>query len=216
MSYEEILETTEDGQYRVKLVLDEYADEPYDDGQSPLIQLDIRYSGTRAEHVMVGARPADNDARIEEAAERWGSDFDKLEKYLRAYYGTSQVKTWHSGDYWYITYDTAEWRDYTGAPENSVSMDEWQAYCTGDVWGYVVERNVTWHSDENPSQTMQTWEEEDSCWGYYGYEWAKKSALEAFKYVIEPKSSAPLDISPERLAADIEDIERVAKLPPVY
>jgi hypothetical protein len=176
MSYSEVLETTDN--LRVVLVADEYADEPYDDGQSPLLQLDIRYSGNRAEHKMVGARPTDNDARIEEAACRWGSDLDKLEKYLRAYYGATQVETWHSGSYWYITYDTTEWREYTGAPVNSVSMDEWRAWCEGDVWGWTIQKHVTWHTDDpDYDEDRNSWEDVESCWGYYGHDYAESEAL---------------------------------------
>ena len=121
MTYSETLETSEDGRYRVRLVLDEYADEPYDDGQSPLLRLDKTSYGVRAEHVMATGRPLDDDERIEEAAQRWGTPSGSpfgwyFEKYLRAYYGTTQIKTWHSGSYWYVTYDTARWREYVGCP----------------------------------------------------------------------------------------------------
>ena len=196
MSDTDTLETSEDGQYRVQLIADEYPDEPYDDGQSPLMRLDSR-RGWRAEHVMATGRPLDDDARIEEAAARWGSparnDWPLFEKYLRAYYGTTEVETWYSGDYWYVTYDTARWRAHVGAPEHSVSMAEYRAWCEGDVWGYSVERKVTWQRTDAPGKTMQTWETEDSCFGFYGYEYARESALEAFREVTgapEPASDS--------------------------
>jgi len=115
MGYSEVLETSNDGRFRVRLVLDEFADEPYDDGASPLLRLEYRH-GYRAEHVMTGSRPADADGCVEAAAERWGTDFELLEKYLRAYHGATKVETWHSGDYWYVTYDPAAWREWAGAP----------------------------------------------------------------------------------------------------
>ena len=198
MSYTDTLETSEDGRYRVQLIADEYADEPYDDGQSPLMRLDYR-RGWRAEHVMATGRPLDDDARIEEAAARWGSDFGMLEKYLRAYYGATEVETWHSGSYWYVTYDTAAWRAAMGwtpedvLPRPLVSMSEYRAWCEGDVWGYAVERNVTWQRTDEPGETMQTWETEDSFFGFYGYEYARESALAAFREITgapEPASLA--------------------------
>lgn len=185
----ETLETN--GKYRVRLIADESPDEPYDDGQSPLLRLGyVNQFGWIAEHVMNTGRPLDDDSRIEEAAQRWGSDFRMLEKYLRAYYGTTEIKTWHSGSYWYITYDTAKWRAYVGldtpGATGHINMDEWRAYCEGDVWGYDVEQNVTWHRDDS-DETLQTWESVDSCWGFYGYDYAKEAATEAYNDVINPE-----------------------------
>jgi hypothetical protein len=179
----------------VVLIADEYPDEPYDDGQSPLLRLDINgYRGNRAEHVMATGRPLDDDARIEQAAERWGSDFRLLEKYLRACYGVTKVETWHSGSYWYVTYDPAAWREHVGAPAGSVDMSEYRAYCEGDVWGYAVERRVTWKPVDAPADddvTMQTWETVDSCFGFYGSdgangEYLRETALEAFESACGP------------------------------
>jgi hypothetical protein len=188
MSYSETLETSDDGQYRVQLIADEYADEPYDDGQSPLLRLETTGYGVRAEHVMATGRPVDDDARIEEAAQHWAttpadSDWPKFEKYLRAYYGVTVIETWNSGSYWYVTYDPARWREYAGAPAGSVDMSEYRAWCEGDVWGYAVERNVTWHRDDDPDTAMHTWETEDSCAGFYGRDYAEEEALRAYRDV---------------------------------
>jgi hypothetical protein len=191
MTYSETVKT--EGNYRVRLVIDEDADAPYDDGAAPIMRLDYyRGGGWRAAHVDQGNRPRDCDDRIEEAAQRWGSDFDLLEKYLRAYHGTTKVQTWHSGEYWYITYDSAVWRDYTGAPVDAIVgedlMAEYRAYVEGDVWGYVVEKRVTWHTDEpvadidRPGGTYadrDSWEHVDSCWGFYGQDYAREAAAEA-------------------------------------
>jgi hypothetical protein len=194
MSYEEILETSDDGKFRVKLVLDECADEPYDDGQSPLMRIDTGYYGNVRDinHVMATGRPTNSDERIEEAARRWGGpnsdDFRYFEKYLRAYYGTREIETWSSGSYWYITYDTSAWRKYIGYPDGEknrgmpdhlVNMDEYRAWCEGECYGYVIEKNTLWRKDENPDETMESWEDVDSCWGFYG-EYSREAALEAF------------------------------------
>jgi len=227
MSYEDILETSEDGRFRVKLVADPYPDEPYDDGQSPLMRLDYTGYGWKAEHVMATGRPLDADEYVEAAAQRWGSDFRLLEKYLRAYHGVTKVETWHSGSYWYVTYDPAWWREHVGAPEGSVDMSEYRAWCEGDVWGYVVEENVTWHADDPDYGDMSTWEHVDSCWGFYGSDGAngrylRQTALEALMDaqidahggVFGPLPAPPmalLDMSPEQLAAAIEDMQRVQR-----
>lgn len=172
MSYEEILETSDDGRFRVKLVLDEYPDEPYDDGQSPLLRIDTHGYGHRGEHIMATGRPLDDDDAVENAIHHWAtcpadSDWQLFEKYLRAYFGVTTIETWHSGSYWYVTYDPARWREWAGTPEGSVDMSEYRAWCEGDVWGWVVEKNVTWHTEDD-FPDMATWEHVDSCWGYYG------------------------------------------------
>jgi len=228
MSYTETLKTSDDGQVRVRLIQDEDASEPYDDGQSPLLRIGQGYNGAQAEHVMATGRPLDDDARIKEAAERWGGpsdeDWPKFGKYLHAYYGTTTIKTWWSENYWYVTYDTARWREYIGVPAakteswladhaDSINMDEYRAWCEGDCWGYVVERRVTWHRDDAPDEAMHTWEDVDSCWGYYGQDYAEQCALEAYEHALTKPAPG---ITPEQLAAAIADIKRVSGLPPVH
>lgn len=196
MSYEEIV--AEEGDYRVKLVLDECADQPYYYGQSPIVRLDHAYHTWRSEHVMVGDRPTDDDERIEEAAQRWGSDIANLERYLRAFYGVTQIKRYDTRDYIYITYDSARWREFAGftdehpMPADSIDMDEWQAWCEGEVYGYVVQKRVRWSTDDADYDDMSTWEdvEDGSCWSLYGMEYAQKTALEAFKEYAEEKVAA--------------------------
>jgi hypothetical protein len=197
MSYGETLETSEDGRYRVRLIQDDCPDEPYDDGASPLMRLDNGHYGWRAEHITGGtSRPTDADSYVEAAAERWGSDFGWLEKYLRAYHGVTMVKTWHSGSYWYITYDPAAWRAWCGAPEGSADMSEYRAYCEGDVWGYVVEKRVTWHTDDPDYEDEDRWEDVDSCWGFYGShgangEYLESTAKEALADAIQASHADP-------------------------
>lgn len=211
MSYSEILKTSDDGKYRVKLILDEYAAEPEYDGQSPLLRIDTGSYGDVRDvcHLMVISRPTDSDSRIEEAARRWGGpnsdQWDLFEKYLRAYYGVREIKTWFSGSYWYVTYDPSDWRKwigFDGEPSDRtelVNMDEYRAWCEGECYGYVVEKNVLWRKDEDPDETMESWEDVDSCWGFYG-DYAKEAAIEAFDAEVAADVPAePLTTSWQRL-----------------
>lgn len=180
----------EEGRYRIRLVPDEDAQEPYDDGQSPLLRMDAR-SGN-AEHIQAGSRPANDDERIEEAADRWGTPGDPgwelFERYLKAFYGVTQVEYWYSGSYWYVTYDSAAWREYTGAPPGSADLSEYRAWCEGDCWGWVIEQNTTWVSaDDFPDH--DSWEDVDSCWGYYG-DYARVAALEEWESFMADKREA--------------------------
>lgn len=211
--YEEILETSEDGRFRVKLVLDEYPDEPYDDGQSPLLQIDTHGYDHQATHVMATGRPLDDDDAVEYAVRHWqtcpaDSSWRLFEKYLRAFFGVTTIETWYSGLYWYVTYDPARWREHTGAPEGSVDMSEWRAYCEGDVWGYVVQKRVTWHTDDPGYDDEDRWEDtEESCWGFYGSDgengkYLRESALEAMRYEDEPYAhmAGPHETRPDLLS----------------
>lgn len=54
-------------------------------------------------------------------------------------------------------------------------------WMNGEVYGYIVERRVTGtktYNDGTPSEEFEEWvdDDEDSCWGILGYEWAEKEA----------------------------------------
>lgn len=186
----------EENGLRVKLVQDVYAEEPYNDGQCPLLRLNRMGHYPKAEHIMTGGmRPTDDDARIEEAAVHFAGSPDLFEKYLRAFHGATVIK-WYGPnqvtDYTYVAYDTPAWvkaigfddvisprSDYDAA--RAVQMDEFIAFLEGYVYGYSVERLETWHAETDPEMTMETWEDVDSCYGFYGYDHAEASALEAFE-----------------------------------
>lgn len=183
MSYEEIIGTTDT--WRVKLVQDEYADEPYDDGQAPLVRIDV--NGRRGypcvEHIQIGARPTADDEWVEEVVRRhWhrSNRWELIEKALKGALGVTRIDHYESRDYKYFAYDSKRWREYCGfAPDDPIKYDmlaEYEAYCEGDVWGYVLEKRVHWTTDEEEVSDRDTWEETDSCWGYYGYDYAAEEA----------------------------------------
>lgn len=167
--------------YRVRLELDESPEQPYDDGQSPILLMTYR-NGWHAEHVDPGThRPRDCDADIQRAAEHFGSDFDRLEYYLRAFHGVTKVEQFDTRDNdHYFSYDDKAWRDKVGAPEGSASLEEWQAYVEGDVYGYVIEKRVNWTADADEFDDRESWESVESCWGFYGEKYATEEATEAF------------------------------------
>jgi hypothetical protein len=194
MSYSETLEER-DG-YRVRIVRDEYGDTPYDCSQSPLLRIDYRSYGGGATFVDTSEmRPHQEDEYILNAISHWQTDpsdrdWKLFEKYLRAFFGVTTIETWASQDYWYITYDSEGWRrslTVDGADgEFKPSMEEYRAWCEGECYFYVIEKQETWvkqdPTTDDPAylDTMTTWETVDSCGGYYGDEYVKEAALEAF------------------------------------
>lgn len=189
MSDYEVVE--ERGDYRVVLYPDIDSSDPRDnDGQSPL----IRFYRDTAEHIAPTWKSGRED-NIEGAARRWGppnrDTWHLFETYMRAFHGTTQIETYYSGNHWYVTYDTTEWREDTGAPANSVDITEWKAYCEGEVYGYVVQKRVTWLAQDDAGAeygTMETWDDVDSLWGFYGYDYAIRNARDALNYVVESES----------------------------
>jgi|ERR1700722_1058067 len=190
MSFEEIVEER-DG-YRVILVTDDYPEEPYNEGQSPILRTDTRYLSyaSSVAHLDAGWRGGEYEYKIEEAACKWGppssSDWYMFERYMRAFHGVTKVETYYSGSYWYVTYDSSEWRAYTGAPAGSIGLEEYKAWIEGEVYGYQIQRLVSYRHMDNETSVpdYETWEEEDACYGFYGYGYATEAAKEALKYAV--------------------------------
>jgi hypothetical protein len=197
MTYSETLE--ERNGYRVRLELDEYPEPPYDCSSSPILRIDYRSYGGGATFVDTSEmRPHEEDEYILNAISHWQTspgdrDWKLFEKYLRAFFGVRIIETWASQDYWYVTYDSEGWRKSLGFDSQEQedkhakpNMDEYKAWCEGEVYYYVVEKRVEWRKvdpttdDPDYLDTMHTWETVDSCGGFYGDEYAREAALEAF------------------------------------
>jgi hypothetical protein len=178
----EVIDTR--GRYRVVLRVDEHAEAPYDEGSSPILRVEYTSRGWRAELVdkTGGYAPEHIDA-IVAAASRFGGDTDLFERYLRMFHGTRDIVWYQSREgASYVTFDTPDWRAHLGIADDAadvVSLEEWRAYVEGDVYGWVVEERATWHRDGS-DDTHETWEHVESCWGFYGREYAEEAAREAF------------------------------------
>lgn len=195
MSHEEIVET--EGKFRAKIMLDEGAEKPEWDGMVPVLQLDrSMYGGTKAEAFNPQAEKfVDAFNRLADLEAGNGYIYENFERYLRIFHGATVVSSYNVGhyrEYGYVGFDTAEWREAMGITdldrlkEEKILYDV-QAWAEGDVWGISVEKLVTWSTDEEDFEDMDTWEEVDgtSCWGYYGQEYAEEEAKAELKRVIE-------------------------------
>lgn len=138
-----------------------YAEKPDYDGQGAILSLwFVARKRVEVEHADYGngqAVDALADA-VGSAYDRWGSDWDKIERYLRAFHGVVSFDRTHwdrGADLLAIV--TQDMIDEWGCePEGSATSNlyAWQAYRDGEVYGYAV---------ESPSgETL------DSCSGYYG------------------------------------------------
>jgi hypothetical protein len=188
MSEREVIKTR-DG-WRAVIVLDEDAEPPYDEGSTPILAWSYR-EGLHARQV-TEITPYRVPPTIVAALLRWHNDTDLFERYLRMFHGTTSVE-WRSTDHMdFVTFDSADWRESVdqtaetaawlaaqgATPRTTSTMAEFLAWCEGDVWGFVIEEEVTWQRTDGRDITMMTWEPVDSCWGYYGEEYARQTALE--------------------------------------
>lgn len=187
--------------YRVRAVYDPYPDEPYDGCGRPVLRIDLTYrGGGGVEHIDGSERPKDDDDAIENAVRYWAAkpsktDWKLVEKYLRTYFGVTDVQFFSSQDYWYVSYDSAAWRKYVGIKDEDTQtaeykatkmLTEWRSWVDGDVYMLVVEKQVTWRAynpvTDEPKYAEYPdrieWEEIDRRGGYYGWEHAEYDASE--------------------------------------
>lgn len=62
------------------------------------------------------------------------------------------------------------------------AMDTYNQYCSGDVWGYVIEKQN--HCDKCQHDE---WEIIDSCWGFYGQDTCKEEAENSLEFIAPVK-----------------------------
>lgn len=180
---EEIIEQSEN--YRVKLVIEDAPEDPrkaHDHIVSVVTVPDRKYIVVDQD----GGPLSDQWDRLMEKYE-WSTAVDMFERWARIFQGAvTLLDTPNEGAnaVWYITAEVALREGITDSMAAlKAERDEYRAWAGGDVWGYVIERRVTWVRRDG-DDTMETWEHEDSCWGYYGYEYAESCAREEFgRYV---------------------------------
>ncbi|QFG12780.1 hypothetical protein PBI_MIMI_307 [Arthrobacter phage Mimi] len=204
--YEDIVK--ENDNYRVKLVLDEYPEKPYDEGATPILSREFRGYGSTWEEF--------NDAADGFAAllnrvwnEVPGDGEENIERYLRIFHGAYSV-TWDSSEYnRYVSFDTAEWREKVGLTDEYMekvgkdtldpstlsegSLKEVIAWAEGEVYGIIEERKLnrtvtkvykdpkTGEEVKREESEGEYWETEEAVWGYYGRDYAEEEAKSIFE-----------------------------------
>lgn len=191
----EVLATKADGTYRLTLHTDEDAESPrelHTDSNAVSVvtvpgsdYLDVDKTGGPLEsawqrlvtryYVGRGGGPV---------ARQWA--IDVFCRYARLVHAAT-VHVWEPVhgpiSIWYLTPARAE---ALGIPEPMAcilaEIREYESWTDGDVYGYTVERRITWHRADRPDVTMTTWETTDSsCWGFYGRKYAVEAACEAWE-----------------------------------
>jgi hypothetical protein len=198
--YEDLDIIEERDGYRVRLQQDTDVQEPYNDGAAPTLKVDYKgYGCYEAEAFNKQAEPyleafrrlCGNYATIS------GPPIENFERYLRIFHGSVKFQEHNVGRtdvYGFIAFDTTAWREEVGAPLESVKqedlLEEVKAWAEGDVYGYVVEKELSYEKKYFDSDGEDAGEESDtewvevedgSCWGFYGRDWAEQAAKEALE-----------------------------------
>lgn len=209
MSYDEgnVVWINEAGTKRIRAVPDMDPLPPYDDGAMPTFCLNrttnrftCAYSyqaelvrgeyGLGHELLSNGLRNPNGPGQdLLNAWRRFDDTFgpnqvlDVFERYLRIFHGTTTVYTYgpnQGTDYKYLTFDTADWRETVGCPEDRADagedFEEYRTYIEGGVYGLIYETKVKLHvtteSVAFPARPWEDeesddWKEEESVWGFY-------------------------------------------------
>lgn len=198
--------------FRVRLQRDTDAEQPYDDGACPILQITCDYYGhgeAAAFNTQANGFEVAYNRFVQFKSPRDGMEIFK--RYLRIFHGTKSFGTYHlrhTGEYGYVAFDTKAWLEEIGVTEEnpdiepvdraSGSLDEVKAWVEGDAWGWIVEKKVRFYrvyvdeegielSDDGyiEAETEEDWAEVDSCWGFYGREYAEQAAKEALVDAID-------------------------------
>jgi len=88
--------------------------------------------------------------------------------------GNFPDRQWDVSQLGFVFAAKKEWRFRKSARKAALSLvKEWNLYLSGDVWGFVVDPDG----------------ENDSCWGFYGFDYCVEEAKSIAEHVIERKAS---------------------------
>lgn len=182
---DDVLATTDDGRFRVRLVPDEAPENPRNDQDTcvHVITIDTHHGKYH---------PVDEDGGPLAAAwefygwNRWGG-IDNFTRYAAIYHNAIVLESNpHDGprSLWYMTGEEAIALDCGLLTEGYIEaeMEEYEAWASGDVWRFIVEQRVGWTRDDDPDESMDTWEHVDSRSGFYGSTYARQQARDALAF----------------------------------
>ena len=184
----EVLEKA--GDYRLVVLLDEYAGNPrteYDQLCYVVTVPDRRYYDVDADGgpLAAGWRRLLYRYYWERSVEiftRWARIFHRaVTLYDSPNEGANAV--------WYLLPDQAR---ETTDPEHLLhaERDEYRAWADGSVYAYAIEHRVTWRRTDGAEGEMATWETVDSCFGFYGHEYAQEAGRAAWVAMADERGEA--------------------------
>lgn len=178
MDQEYVVGTTEDGKFRARLELDSYPVNP-------------RKDYDHIAHVITPAGQCDVDedgGPLQGAWDTVAHRDDAIEvftRYARIVHGVTVVEDRPVEGAWSLWYVMPEqMKDISISPEEVIALEiqEYRNWAEGEVYACVIEERVTWQrADAEDDESMETWEQIDSCGGLNGADYAKSYAMEQLK-----------------------------------
>jgi hypothetical protein len=183
---EDVIASTNDGRVRVRLVLDDHPFNPRADYDNLGHAITLGPSWQAPIDQDAGplasgwARIADRENAVE-LFTRWARTFyDAIVIESASRVGPAAL--------WYLLGEDA--RDLPPAPEAYLDAErqEYEAWAEGEVYAWVIEKRVTWTTDDDEvDQPRHGWEAIDSCGGHYGHDWATHAAHEALDLYLKAR-----------------------------
>ncbi|MEU2111541.1 hypothetical protein [Streptomyces sp. NPDC019507] len=175
----EALATSEDGRFRVRLVHDEHAENPRRDADTEVHVLTIDTHLGQYGPVDPNGGPLAHIWR--RLAWNCWKGVETFERYVRIMHGGIVLESAPEKgprSLWYVTGEEARAIDGGLLTEGYVEaeMQEYEAWVSGDVWGFVVEQT------DDPEADEPEWEHVDTCHGFYGGPYARAQAREALRF----------------------------------
>lgn len=173
--------------YRAVLTLDETPHAPEDCGAVPQFTAYYNHGWNVGCEQNADDLP-DEAQNLLKAWEEFNDRFDNgdevFARYCRIVYGVDYVRvTDHHG---YSQGDEIKlfevagvaWLDGIGWEKSKTEFAEMHesykdrpelvSYVFGDVWGIVIEKANRYANVEDPEDVLETWDEVEACWGFYG------------------------------------------------
>ncbi|MFF7953916.1 hypothetical protein [Streptomyces griseorubiginosus] len=186
----EIIETSDDGRYRLRL-------EPDTDAQNPRAMYDHLTHVITLPDKHYADVDKDGGGPLEDGWNQFKHRDNAVElftRWARVFHGAvvTEDQT-HDGPstIWYLMPEgIAEVND----PKEYIRSEiaEYRAWARGEVYGHIIEKAVTWEPVPDGDEDVilgarTTWEEvtDGSCWGLITYEWAEQEAKDQFTAYLE-------------------------------
>lgn len=176
----EILKVSEDGLYRVRLVVDEDCETPREpDSLSHVVTVpSSRYVNVDK----TGGPLGDGWDRIKDRPDA----MDLFERWARTFHGAITLRDTPergANAIWYLMpdHDATDPADYLEC-ERRV----YREWAEGEAYGYVIEEQVTRYriTGDDPVSTWEPDSGESGGWGLIGFDYARTTALDAFDQFI--------------------------------
>jgi len=176
--------------HRLLIVADHDAPAPDSAGSAFVFTVSAWDGAASLEHADYGQTAPD----VAHALEQMAGDLERFGRYLRMFHDVVSFDyiTPHGGTNFvaFTTRELARSWGFTDPDAESVrdivtrsasaALEEWRAYAEGDVWGYVVEERQTWRNQAT-GETREEWGHVDSCFGFYGSQYAEEEARVVFR-----------------------------------